>query len=326
MDERSLLCNYYSQSGIAPPEARDMRKSERLLSLDVARGIAALCVVFFHWSHFFLVSPEALRLSTKPLADIFGLLYRHGGDAVEFFFVLSGCIFFMKYGEAIASGRINGWRFFVLRFSRLYPLQFASLLLAAALQWVALIKFGDYLIYKQNDGVNFILNLLFMQTWFYTGASFNMPSWSVSIEVFLYCVFFFSVRYLPQNILFVIVLAIFGLWLKQFNYNPFGRGLWCFFIGGAAGLICLRLTPMRRSTSFVLLTTLALIILTAAQSYIGTLSYGLAIVSGLTINAESTRYFLLTLSFAAIVASLVLIEDTLSPIMPNFDTTRIKVF
>ena len=46
---------------------------ERLYSLDVLRGIAALAVVFWHWQHFFYIGDTAIGFETReqPLFNAF---------------------------------------------------------------------------------------------------------------------------------------------------------------------------------------------------------------------------------------------------------------
>jgi peptidoglycan/LPS O-acetylase OafA/YrhL len=71
-----------------------------------------------------------------------------------------------------------------------------------------------------------------MQSWgIEKGASFNGPSWSVSVEVFLYFMFF-TICYLKlQNkkwILFLLIPA--GVFI-QFYYTIIGKGIYSFFLG-----------------------------------------------------------------------------------------------
>jgi len=152
----------------------------RLLSLDVARGVAALCVVVFHWSHFGVMPAAAgEEVVARPFQRLLGLLYAHGGNGVDFFFVLSGAIFFIKYADSIAARQVGGWRFFVLRFSRLYPLHLATLILVALLQCAVFAKLGHFFVYQHNDAARFAVNLLFIQDWgivpLLRDLSFNPP-------------------------------------------------------------------------------------------------------------------------------------------------------
>ena len=65
------------------------------------------------------------------------IFYNSGFYAVEWFWVLSGYVFFFNYRDALASGSVTGFDFFCRRFARLYPLHFhhypATLLLVSVL-------------------------------------------------------------------------------------------------------------------------------------------------------------------------------------------------
>ncbi|MFK8114995.1 MAG: acyltransferase family protein [Rubripirellula sp.] len=170
---------------------------DRLKSLDVARGIAAIAVIFWHWQHFFLGVPDSVANSVEftktaqPLYQLFGGFYETGHRAVMFFFVLSGFVFFWLYRDAIAERRCSVRKFTFLRFARLYPLHLATLLAVALLQWIYHRDTGAYFQYACNDFYHFGLNLVGLPGWgFEEGYSFNGPTWSVSMELGLYALFF----------------------------------------------------------------------------------------------------------------------------------------
>ncbi|WP_217537852.1 acyltransferase family protein, partial [Stenotrophomonas sp. GbtcB23] len=100
----------------------------RFHSLDVIRGVAALVVVVWHWQHFLLggTGELAFRQTDQPFYAQLSMFYHWGWLAVDFFFSLSGFVFFWLYGEAVATRGVDGWRFFVARFSRLYPLHLVT--------------------------------------------------------------------------------------------------------------------------------------------------------------------------------------------------------
>lgn len=91
----------------------------RLTCLDGLRGLACCCVAFFwHYQHF---TPNHF-----PFSYLAYWPYHYGWIAVEFFFLLSGFIFFYKYSNLISNNAISFKKFFILRFSRLYPLHFVT--------------------------------------------------------------------------------------------------------------------------------------------------------------------------------------------------------
>ena len=108
-----------------------------LYSLDVARGIAALSVVLWHWSHFRDGGGLGVENASNegPLYGLFFLFYERGALAVDFFFSLSGFVFFWLYRDRLLRGEVGGWDFFLLRFSRLYPLHLLTLLVTAGLMF-----------------------------------------------------------------------------------------------------------------------------------------------------------------------------------------------
>jgi peptidoglycan/LPS O-acetylase OafA/YrhL len=211
---------------------------ERFHSLDLLRGVAALSVVFWHWQHFFYSGTgRNYPLERMPLVDVFFLLYAKGWLAVELFFSLSGFIFFWLYSRAIAQRTVSAREFFLRRFSRLYPLHFATLLAVAAGQLAYLHLVGRYFIYSNNDAYHFGLNLLFISSWgLEKGWSFNAPVWSVSVEVFLYLLFFIVCRLWPARLLGLLAMAALGFLAVKQIYAPLGRGIGGFYLGGCAYL------------------------------------------------------------------------------------------
>jgi peptidoglycan/LPS O-acetylase OafA/YrhL len=208
---------------------------DRFYSLDVLRGLAALSVIFWHWQHFFFhgTTPAMPDISRLPMSLWMFTFYTHGWLAVDFFFILSGFIFYWLYSQRVAEGGITLGQFAWLRFSRLYPLHFATLVFVAVSQRWFLHAHGTYFIYPYNDARHFLLNLLFASSWgIERGYSFNGPIWSVSVEVLLYALFFAVCRLLPVRALILGAISIAGFALVTAYYDPVGRGIGCFFLGG----------------------------------------------------------------------------------------------
>ena len=210
---------------------------KRLYSLDALRGLAALSVVFWHWQHFFALTgtwADGWDRAWQPFYWVFKPLYEAGWAAVDLFFALSGFVFFWLYGEMIAARGMSGARFATLRFSRLYPLSFATLAGAALLQFFFWQRTGQYFIFQSGDWQRFAAGLLMAQQWLPPTEEqfFDGPAWSVSIEVLLYILFFLFCRaglVRPRN---MIVVALLGVLVIP--YNEFiARGLMGFFVGGA---------------------------------------------------------------------------------------------
>lgn len=206
----------------------------RFYSLDLLRGLAALTVVFWHWQHFFFDGSTFVPYDkqAQPFYGLFFLAYESGWLAVDLFFSLSGFVFFWLYAEEIAKREVGGWRFFVLRFSRLYPLHLLTFLLVLVMQHWLLARSGDFFVMPYNDTYHALLNLLMISGWgLEQGPSFNGPIWSVSVEVLMYLVFFLCCRLFGLRLSVNIALVVFGLALM--TVHPIlGRGLFSFFLGG----------------------------------------------------------------------------------------------
>lgn len=182
-----------SHTALAPPRVT------RHFLLDLSRFLAAAAVIVWHYQHFFYVTPGTLVDGYTPASSpFFGPLkaaYYYGDLGVQFFFVLSGFIFFWLYWDQVAERTISAYSFAVRRFSRLYPLHFVTLVFVAVFQAVAMLSLSSFIVYPENDLKHFILNLFLASQWgFEDGLSFNTPVWSVSVEVLLYIAFFYLSR------------------------------------------------------------------------------------------------------------------------------------
>jgi peptidoglycan/LPS O-acetylase OafA/YrhL len=167
----------------------------RISYLDSLRGLAALSIaVFFHYQHFSsLAQPGGPPPDQAPLYGFLPvrLEYRYGGFAVDFFFILSGIVFSHVYAQPIAEGRTLLGRFWGLRLARLYPIHLGTLLLVALLAWTFHATTGRFPIYDRNGSTEFVLSLLFLQGGIVDrGLAFNGPTWSLSVEVLLYGLFY----------------------------------------------------------------------------------------------------------------------------------------
>jgi peptidoglycan/LPS O-acetylase OafA/YrhL len=216
-------------SAAAPLHPREARFYE----LDILRGVAALVVVLFHYKHFLLISDAVgFDYAHMPLGAILMPLYLYGQFFVEMFFAISGYVFFWLYAEAISRRRTGAGAFFLARFSRLYPLYIVTLLVVALLQ---LAYPGDDFIYKQDTPLNFVLNLFMVQQWVpYAVQSFNGPSWSISVEVFLYALFFIVCFFGWNRPWVLAALFVIGAIIRLLS-DPtvdFLRGVPSFFQGG----------------------------------------------------------------------------------------------
>ncbi len=209
---------------------------QRLASLDVVRGLAALAVVVQHWWQHFGTLPGASDIPggvDLPFYNLLWPFFLNGSRAVTLFFNLSGFVFFWLYSDEIANRRIGFIRFMGLRFSRLYPLHLATLIVVIPLQFVFIQYIGSPFICKFNDFYHFVLNLLLVQYWgFEKGYSFNGPSWSISVEIALYLIFFAVCFIRLQRFWSLLVLLLVSWSIARFSIIP--SAAIAFFAGGLA--------------------------------------------------------------------------------------------
>jgi peptidoglycan/LPS O-acetylase OafA/YrhL len=198
--------------------------------------MAAMAVVFSHWRHFFYDGTELGSFDTdrQPFYSALHYLYDDGWRAVALFFCLSGFIFFWLYATPVRNGEISARTFFCSRLSRLYPLHFLTLLLVAAGQQVMVSRFGASFVYPSNDAYHFTLQLLLASKWgFETGDSFNGPIWSVSVEILLYMLFFWTCRTGFVKGWHLVMFIVCGYFLSRVPaFSAIGRGVFSFFLGG----------------------------------------------------------------------------------------------
>lgn len=208
----------------------------RFTSLDALRGIAALLVVIYHFQHLAAFGQDpytwTVALSTLPFYALLKPIYLNGWMAVDLFFVISGFVFAWLYTKPIREHEIGAYRFFVLRLTRLYPLHALTLLVVAGLQFAYHARMGTFFVIPYNDAYHFLLNATFLQSWgLEKGPSFNGPSWSISVEILLYLLFFVACRlaiaWPKRALLAVIVLGL----AFQGGSPVIGRGIAGYFAG-----------------------------------------------------------------------------------------------
>lgn len=214
----------------------------RIVSVDALRGVAALAVVFWHWQHFW--PRGAVTDDLLPLFTLFWPLYKYGYLGVDLFFCISGFVFFTIYADQVASGAVSAVRFAVLRFSRLYPLHFVTLIAVAVLQFVYHASQSQFFVYTENTPAYFLLQLFLASNWLSSRGSFNGPIWSVSIEALLYVSFFCVAKFRLTHPFILAALSISGLILMTSN-GFLGRGLFSFYLGCLCAITVRQLSTVR---------------------------------------------------------------------------------
>jgi peptidoglycan/LPS O-acetylase OafA/YrhL len=215
---------------------------QKINELESLRGLAALLVVFFHipkWHSF---------LGAR--------IINNGYLMVDLFFVLSGFVIFNAYGNNIKSTR-DLVRFQFLRFGRLYPVHLLFLLIFLLIEiakYIAQTKMGTVIPnsqpFRENNFTALIQHIFLLQAIGPTGNhnTFNVPSWSISVEFYTYlvfgCVVLLDGKGYRRNIFLVIAITSVVLLASDatFGFEDVLRGLAGFFIG------CLTAAAVKNTT------------------------------------------------------------------------------
>jgi peptidoglycan/LPS O-acetylase OafA/YrhL len=179
------------------------RKSETYTALNGLRFLAALAVVFFHFA------PKVEGYEAVPA--VLRKLIQEGPAAVGFFFILSGFILASRYLQK-STGVEDVRAFYWARFARLYPAYLVGFLLFAP------IAAQKYLVHSsaaeagpRTFALSGALYCLMLQAWTPLAQAWNGPSWSLSVEAFMYAVFPWIaatlVRFSRRSTMLVIFLA-----------------------------------------------------------------------------------------------------------------------
>jgi peptidoglycan/LPS O-acetylase OafA/YrhL len=159
----------------------------RLATPDAAHGLtslrffAALYVVLYHSLGPLVASVEGNRSIERAISL--------GYVSVSFFFFLSGYILSVAYLRCGRDIR-NPKRFYWARFARIYPLYVLTLLLDTPDWFVAHARsLGGYVSALLPTAGVLIEHLTMLQAWVPWQRGINRPSWSLSVEAFLYLVF-----------------------------------------------------------------------------------------------------------------------------------------
>jgi peptidoglycan/LPS O-acetylase OafA/YrhL len=143
-----------------------MSSSNRLLELDVLRGVAALAVVLFHYTTRF---DQIYGHSEQLWFD-----FPRGLYGVHLFFVISGFVIFMTLERTKAS-----LDFVVSRFSRLYPAYWTALVLTFTIVSLATLP-------GRQVGVPDALMNLSMWQFLFETPHVDPVYWTLSIELSFY--------------------------------------------------------------------------------------------------------------------------------------------
>lgn len=205
-----------------------------LTPLDSFRGIAALSVVLLHL-HIYRSFTEVE-------------FFRHGALGVPFFFVLSGFIIAYVYHRDTFKLK----DFLSARAFRILPLYWLVLFLFVAFECCKYIAYTYFNIsfgtppFSEHKQIQEILpNFLLLQSWLphTDSSSFNFPSWSLSIEWYLYICFgllMFVHKIVRYTVFLILPILSFTHYL-DFLRSEAQKGILFFFAGCAVYLVFTKL-------------------------------------------------------------------------------------
>lgn len=205
----------------------------RFDALDGWRGLCALWIVLYHF---------------RAVSHVYDWPWVRTGDiAVDFFFVLSGFVIAHAYGNRLDGAR-ERLQFLVRRFGRLYPLHIATLAIVFGLELARYLvglqtgnPVGRPTFTEDTSPLALGLNVLLLHAWgFLKNFSWNVPSWSISVEWAL-CLLTALLSVLRRPLMVAIVFATGGFltiaWMSSLPIFPFeghsalARGVYGFFLG-----------------------------------------------------------------------------------------------
>ena len=263
---RRLGPNLCARSGLLEfsfhSEAALMEEAERMdrkgfTGIEIGRFLCAFAVILWHYQQFFQLGLEGggsdapSDVTKYPFYSALSFFYLNGHHAVVIFWMISGFIFFWKYGESVHARKTSVYRFVALRFSRLYPLHLVTLIIVAILQVLYLSSHRNYFIYNHNDTAHFLLQLAFASNW--SGSmpfTFNGSIWSVSVEVLAYAFFFLVVRFFRPGLILCLVVAVIFKTLDHFQPQNLFVCIEYFFVGGAVVRLIERLNRTQNKIAF----------------------------------------------------------------------------
>jgi peptidoglycan/LPS O-acetylase OafA/YrhL len=165
-------------SRLASPRVVVKSTRPELRALTSVRGIAAWLVVLYH---------IRLSMAFAPRWLIAG--FAKGYLAVDFFFLLSGFVIWLTYGERLRrEGLAGAPAFLKRRIARVWPLHLVMLTGAAALALLLLVT--GHAAPRVFPFEQLPLDLLMIQNWGFTDhLAWNVPAWSISVEFAAYLLF-----------------------------------------------------------------------------------------------------------------------------------------
>ena len=162
--------------------ARSSKGYPQLPALTSIRGLAAWWVVLYHFREHF----------PSSLDGPFEYIINKGYLGVDLFFEMSGFVIALNYYKSFDKKfNLQEYRnFLIVRIARIYPLHL-FIMLIFIINPVAIWAFSSHRIQSGAYNITyFFISMVLLQNWGFTeNLDWNIPSWSISTEWFVYIIF-----------------------------------------------------------------------------------------------------------------------------------------
>jgi len=163
-------------------------------------------------------------------------IVEHGYIGVSFFYTLSGFVLAYAYQRKFLSSSIKISSFYLARIARIYPLHLFTIILAIPLMLSS--PWSEAFYPALFSQITLTQSLIPYIDYYF---SFNLPSWSISNELFFYALFPFLIRLKTDTLIritFGIAMLIIISWAAgRFVFDIQEYWLWIFYINPSYRLV-----------------------------------------------------------------------------------------
>ncbi|HWD90000.1 MAG TPA: acyltransferase [Mucilaginibacter sp.] len=179
-------------------------KEQSLVSIDIARAVAALGVFYYHL-HLGRVLRDYTGFEWLYYAEAFGAFY-----AVPLFFLISGyCIHLSNIRHIRANEPLPIKKYYIRRLKRLYPPYIVALAVSVAVGYLVVPK--NYNLTPANALVHIFLLQAYTERYF---VAINVVLWTISVELafyLIYPVFYYLRRRFSLDVALVTIFIVSGI-------------------------------------------------------------------------------------------------------------------
>ena len=256
------------------PQIKKTEPRPFFAALDGFRGLLALVVAIHHSQWFSYMNYKSF--------------INEGFVLIDLFFVFSGFLLYRLYGRNLKTGA-DVMDFIKRRFARLYPIHFFMLMVFLAFNllrlWIYNAGGGDgntppFGAGSADNWYSFVSNLLLTHSMgIHDALSFNWPSWTVSVEFYVYFLFAAVILFIKPSKGWHMTLIACGIGLVYFGLSTvapkmditYDYGFWrCiggFFTGVIGAWMYIRFNYLKDKFNQHIWTTLELLALSFYLSF-----------------------------------------------------------